>query len=93
MKKKKFTIRIYDEAFWECEAESINEALRKFEEEGVEPEEWLEEYGSGVQYEIEYKSFPKSLNKYNKEDYERFVKSLALTIDARDYQIDTFYTL
>ena len=42
------------------------------------------------QYEIEYKSFPKSLNKYNKEDYERFVKSLALTIDARDYQIDTF---
>ena len=53
MKKKKYTIRIYDEAFWECEAESVNEALRKFDEEGVEPEEWLEEYGSGIQYEID----------------------------------------
>ena len=42
------------------------------------------------QYKIEYKSFPRSLNKYNKKDYERFVKSLALNIHARDYQIDAF---
>ena len=42
------------------------------------------------QYEIEYKSFPRSLNKYNKKDYERFVKSLVLNIHARDYQIDAF---
>ena len=41
-------------------------------------------------YEIEYKSFPRSLNKYNKKDYERFVKSLVLNIHARDYQIDAF---
>ena len=51
--KKKYTIRIYDEAFWECEAESPKDALKQFEEEGVEPEEWLEEYGSGIQYELE----------------------------------------
>ena len=42
------------------------------------------------QYKIEYKSFPRSLNKYNKTDYERFVKSLVLDIQARDYQIDAF---
>ena len=42
------------------------------------------------QYEIEYKSFPRSLNKYNKKDYERFAKNLALNIRARDYQIDAF---
>jgi len=42
------------------------------------------------QYKIEYKSFPRSLNKYNKKDYERFVKSLVLNIHARDYQIDAF---
>ena len=42
------------------------------------------------QYKIEYKSFPRSLNKYNKKDYERFVKSLVLNLQARDYQIDAF---
>ena len=42
------------------------------------------------QYEIEYKSLPRSLNKYNKKDYERFAKNLALNIRARDYQIDAF---
>ncbi|MBT3281405.1 MAG: DEAD/DEAH box helicase family protein [Cryomorphaceae bacterium] len=42
------------------------------------------------QYKIEYKSFPKSLNNYNNEDYEKFVKSLVLDIRARDYQIDAF---
>ena len=42
------------------------------------------------EYEVEYKSFPRILNKYNKDDYERFVKSLVLNIHARDYQIDAF---
>jgi superfamily II DNA or RNA helicase len=42
------------------------------------------------QYKIEYKSFPRSLNKYNKKDYERFVKNLVLNLQARDYQIDAF---
>ena len=42
------------------------------------------------EYEIEYKSFPRILNKYNKDDYERFAKNLSLEIKARDYQIDAF---
>ena len=41
-------------------------------------------------YKIEYKSFPKILNKYNKDDFERFAKSLNLIHTPRDYQIDAF---
>ena len=32
------------------------------------------------EYKIEYKSFPRILNKYDKGDYERFVNSLVLNI-------------
>lgn len=42
------------------------------------------------EYKIEYKSFPRILNKYDKGDYERFVNSLVLNITPRDYQIDAF---
>jgi len=39
-------------------------------------------------YKIQYKSYPKILNKYNKDDFERFTKSLNLTHTPRDYQVD-----
>lgn len=41
-------------------------------------------------YKIEYKSYPKNLNKYKKDDFERFTQSLNLTHTPRDYQIDAF---
>lgn len=41
-------------------------------------------------YKIEYKSYPKIVNKYDKNDFERFAKSLNLTHSPRDYQIDAF---
>ena len=47
--KKKYTIRIIDEATQEVEAENPADAFRQFEDE-VEPEEWLEEYGNGIGY-------------------------------------------
>lgn len=42
------------------------------------------------EYKIEYKSYPKIINKYDKNDFERFAKSLNLTHTPRDYQIDAF---
>ena len=41
-------------------------------------------------YKIEYKSFPKIINKYDKIDFERFTRTLVLTVEPRDYQIDAF---
>lgn len=42
------------------------------------------------EYKIEYKSFPKVVNKYDKGDFERFARNLNLSIEPRDYQIDAF---